>query len=265
MNANRAFAGPGLAWRKLVPSYGRWRFMDIHSIPQRLLLTAGLLTLAACSDSTAPTRGATQGAVRVTATTTGADLPSVGYSVSVDSGAGQAVPTNGAVAISGLNAGRHSVTLYGIAANCVLSGVNTRAVDVRAGDTVRVAFDVTCFATGGAVSQLAFVSSANNGYNISLMNSDGSGVVRLTTFPAYQPAWSADGTKIAFSNTPCCGSIYIMNADGTGLVRLTNTFTDGDPAWSPDGSRIAFDRFRGNGETEIYVMNADGTGVTQLT
>src|SRR3989441_11498044 len=108
MNANRAFAGPGLAWRKLVPSYGRWRFMDIHSIPQRLLLTAGLLTLAACSDSTAPTRGATQGAVRVTATTTGADLPLAGYSVRVDSGAGQAVTNKGAAALSGLDAGRHS-------------------------------------------------------------------------------------------------------------------------------------------------------------
>src|SRR2546422_4607880 len=99
--------------------------IDTHSIPHWLLLTAGLLTLAACSDSTAPTRGATQGAVRVTATTTGADLPLAGYSVSVDSGAGQAVPNNGAVAISGLNAGRPSVILHRIFANCLVSCVNT--------------------------------------------------------------------------------------------------------------------------------------------
>ena len=85
MNAKRAFAGPGLAWLTLVSSYGRWRFMDTHSISQRLLLVAGLLTLAACGDSTAPTRGATPGAVRVTATTTGTDLPSGGYNVSVRS------------------------------------------------------------------------------------------------------------------------------------------------------------------------------------
>src|SRR3989441_11331499 len=136
MNAKRAFAGPGLAWLTLVPSYGRWRFMDTHSISQRLLLAAGLLTLAACGDSTAPTRGATQGAVRVTATTTGADLPSAGYSVSVDSGAGQAVPTNGGVAISGLHAGRQCVTLYGIAANCLLSGADTRAAAFLGGDMV---------------------------------------------------------------------------------------------------------------------------------
>jgi len=45
MNAKRAFAGPGLAWLTLVSSYGRWRFMDTHSISQRLLLAAGLLAL----------------------------------------------------------------------------------------------------------------------------------------------------------------------------------------------------------------------------
>src|SRR2546425_1060653 len=260
MNANRAFAGPGLAWRKLVPSYGRWRFMDIHSIPQRLLLTAGLLTLAACSDSTAPTRGATQGAVRVTATTTGADLPLAGYSVSVDSGAGQAVPTNGAVAISGLNAGRHSVTLYGIAANCVLSGVNTRAVDVLAGDTVLVAVGVACTAVGGASGQIAFVSDRDGNFEIYLMNADGSSQTRLTNNLAtdFQPAWSPDGKKIAFTSM---GEVYVMNADGSNPTRLTNDPAGGSaPAWSPDGKKIAFTSM-----AEVYVMNADGSSPTPLT
>jgi hypothetical protein len=107
--------------------------MGTQSIPGRLLLAArrpllaaSLLTLAACSDSTAPPPGTTQGAVRVTATTTGTDVPSAAYNVSVDSGAGQVLAANGAVTISGLSASRHSVTLYGVAANCALSGVSTR-------------------------------------------------------------------------------------------------------------------------------------------
>src|SRR5260370_10402963 len=102
--------------------------MDSRSILQRLLLAAGLLALAACSDSTAPTRGATQGAVRVSATTTGTDLPSRGYNVSVDSGAGQAVAAHRAVTIPGLSARTHSVNLYGDAADCVLTGATPPTV-----------------------------------------------------------------------------------------------------------------------------------------
>ena len=250
--------------------------IDTHSTSQRLLLTAGLLTLAACSDSTAPIRGA----IRVTATTTGADLPLAGYSVSVDSGAGQAVPTNGAVAISGLNAGRHSVTLYGIAANCVLSGVNTRAVEVLAGDTVRVAFDVACTAVGGASRQIAFVSDRDGNFEIYLMNADGSSQTRLTNNPAtdFQPAWSPDGKKIAFTSM---AEVYVMNADGSSPTRLTYSSPDWDSAsqaaWSPDGSKIALTRASsdyycdpdglcsgGYSTLVISVINADGTGIHDL-
>ena len=56
------------------------------------------------------------------------------------------------------------------------------------------------------------------------------------------PAWSPDGTKIAFT-TDRDGNfeIYVMNADGTGQTRLTNNAAaDDEPAWSPDGSKIAF-------------------------
>ena len=57
-----------------------------------------------------------------------------------------------------------------------------------------------------------------------------------------QPAWSPDGTKIAFtSNRDGNYEIYTMNADGTGQTSLTNNAAyDFDPAWSPDGTKIAF-------------------------
>jgi Tol biopolymer transport system component len=69
------------------------------------------------------------------------------------------------------------------------------------------------------------------------MNADGSGLKRLTNNDASdrQPAWSPDGTKIAF-NSERDGNreIYVMNADGSGLTRLTNNdASDWDPAWSP--------------------------------
>jgi Tol biopolymer transport system component len=80
------------------------------------------------------------------------------------------------------------------------------------------------------------------------------------------PAWSPDGTKIAFdSNRGGNFEIYIMYADGTGVARLTNDpANDFAPTWSADGTMIAFDSVR-DGNSEIYAMNADGTGVVRLT
>ncbi len=93
------------------------------------------------------------------------------------------------------------------------------------------------------------------------MNADGLGQTRLTTNPAGdgEPAWSPDGTKIAFTSDRDGNSqIYVMNAaDGSGQTNLTNNaaFIVGTPAWSPDGTKIAFTNTR-DGNVEVYVMNA---------
>jgi Tol biopolymer transport system component len=80
------------------------------------------------------------------------------------------------------------------------------------------------------------------------------------------PAWSPDGTKIAFhSHRDGNWEIYVMNADGSEQTRLThNPGEDTYPTWSPDGSRLVFNSAT-VGYTNIYVINADGTGLTQLT
>lgn len=117
-------------------------------------------------------------------------------------------------------------------------------------------------------------SGGRNMSDIYVINADGSGLVDLTNGSAeseLRPAWSADGTRIAFQRESA-GSyhdyeIFVMNADGSGITRLTYS-AGGDelPAWSPDGTRIAFVSFRDNPTGGgIYVMNADGTNVKRLT
>jgi TolB protein len=111
-----------------------------------------------------------------------------------------------------------------------------------------------------------------------VMNPDGSGIRRLTHEASNtDPAWSPDGSKIAFTRgfVDEDAGIYVMDADGTDLRRITDegSLIDGadlGPAWSPDGSRIAFAREgreegAESGSADIYVVNADGTNLVRLT
>ncbi len=110
------------------------------------------------------------------------------------------------------------------------------------------------------------------------MNTDGSGLRRLTRDPAWDggPAWSPDGRKIAFtrSHAPTEGrgprefDVYVINVDGSGERNLTDDAVSSVPVWSPDGQRIAFTSLRdasGMWGGSIYVMNADGSGQQNLT
>lgn len=117
--------------------------------------------------------------------------------------------------------------------------------------------------------QIAFVSGRSEGVNIYLVNSDGSGLTRLTTPPGIHddPAWSPDGTRLVFelSSGEGVNGLTVINADGSGLRPLTEPGVPAwDPAWSPDGGRIAFASDR-DGDTELYVMGADGSNITRLT
>ncbi len=110
-------------------------------------------------------------------------------------------------------------------------------------------------------------------YTIPLSSSAGERARRLTSNWACEPAFSPDGTRIAYAQRieseggRFKQDLWVVNEDGGNPVRLTDASSQFlGPVWSPDGGMIAFIHHPGstNDSTEIWIvpapLNAQGPG-----
>lgn len=107
-----------------------------------------------------------------------------------------------------------------------------------------------------------------------IMDAQGNNLRNLTqsTQNEWLPAWSPDGTQIAFTRAAWGGDqqLYVMDVEG-GKPRQLTHFKGGYAimrlSWSPDSQQIIFS-FRVWDQkigTDIYIIDRDGTNLRQIT
>jgi PKD repeat protein len=112
--------------------------------------------------------------VAVTTTTTGPSPDTDGYTATLDAGPSQAIQSNGSVTFAALAAGSHSVVLSGVAANCSVSGGNSKTVTVAEGGTNTAAFAIDCPTPVPTTGDLTVTTTTGgtgsdpNGYTLSV-------------------------------------------------------------------------------------------------
>jgi TolB protein len=120
-------------------------------------------------------------------------------------------------------------------------------------------------------TRLAFASLGREGWDIRMYSLE---LNRFVAFPAgttggsnLSPAWSADGSKIAFSSARTGDpEIWVADASGGNLRRLTNfRGPDVAPTWNPrTNAQLAWVSGR-TGLPQIYTMDMDGGNIQRIT
>lgn len=116
-------------------------------------------------------------------------------------------------------------------------------------------------------TRIAYVLQTSNGYELQIADADGQNpqVMLRSKSSIISPAWSPDGSKIAYVSFETDKPVVYVQNLATGKREPVANFKGNNsaPAWAPSGNQLAVVLSR-DGISQIYTINADGSGLRRV-
>ncbi len=116
-------------------------------------------------------------------------------------------------------------------------------------------------------TRIAYVLQTSNGYELQIADADGQNpqVMLRSKQSIISPAWSPDGSKLAYVSFESGKSVIYVQTLATGQRQPISNYKGNNsaPAWSPDGKKMAIVLSK-DGISQIYTTNTDGSDLRRV-